>query len=35
MEKVIENSLETIVAAVIFIFLLGRFQEFLMLISGY
>lgn len=35
MEKVIENSLEAILAGIIFCFLLGKFQEFLILISSY
>jgi len=35
MEKVIENSLEAILAAIIFCFLLGKFQNFLMVISSF
>ena len=35
MEKVIENSLGMAVAAIMFLFILGKFQEFLMVISCY
>lgn len=35
MEKIIENILEAVLAAIIFFFLLGKFQEFLILISSY
>lgn len=35
MEKVVKNSLEAVAAAMIFCFMLGKFQEFLTAVSCY
>lgn len=35
MEKVIENCLEAVAAALFFCFILGKFQEFLLAVSSF